>query len=225
MITAHIATLPERIESLHRIIPAISPQVDRVYVMLNGHTEVPEFLQEFSNVEYELLDNSLGDAAKFLRIGVMSKLCVLLDDDLIPVHNFIEYLQCGLQKYGGAVSLHGRRYDNKPIKSFRKSFTANYRCLGNVDKDVRVHLLGTGCTLFDNTQIRIDQTVFEERNMADVLFSRLCTLRNIPMTVLAHRAGQFLSYIPQKDTIWRQTADDTVQTKILNTFIMNWGVL
>jgi hypothetical protein len=219
MVSCHIATLPERVESLKQVIASISPQVDKVYIMLNGHTEVPSFLRELRNVNYEICDNSLTDGAKWLHVNDEPAVCVILDDDLIATPLFVKYMLEGLHRYGAAVSLHGKRYDTKPVLRFRRSYTSNFRCLGNVDSDIPVHLIGTGCMLFDNRRIMLDQSVYEYKDMADVLFSRFCTYNNIPMTVLKHRAGQFLRYIPQAETIWHRTYDDKIQTEILNNYL------
>ena len=57
MTTAHIASIPSRVESLRQCVQAIYNQVDKVYVMLNGYNEVPEFLRDlrFANCELRIL--------------------------------------------------------------------------------------------------------------------------------------------------------------------------
>jgi len=224
MISCHIATLPERENSLKKVLDAIIPQVDKVYVGLNGYDKIPDWLRDLRNVNSEIHDNSLGDGAKWIHTMDEPSICITLDDDLVATPNFVKYMLYGLDKYGGACSLHGKNYA-RPIRSFKKSMKNVYRCLGNVDKDVRVDVIGTGCMIFDNRQVILDNSVYEHKNMADVLFSRLCFRQRKPMTVLAHHAGQFLTYLPQEKTIWRETKDDSVQTKILNEFLYNWGVI
>jgi len=216
--TAHIASIPSRQESLRQCVRSIYNQVDKVYVMLNGYSEVPSFLRELRFVNYELLDNSLADSAKFLHVSDDDGFCVLLDDDLIAMPNFVAYLKQGWGKNLGAVSLHGRTYQY-PVQRFRRSYTANYRCLGSVESDKRVELIGTGCLLFSNKEIQLDLSVFEHKFMADVLFSRFCYTRGIPMTVLKHRAGQFLRYVKPETTIWSMTGHDEIQTQIINNYL------
>jgi len=220
MVIAHIATIPERENSLRQVIASVSPQVDKTYVSMNGYQVKPDWLRMERNVFTELLDNSLGDGAKWLHVNDEPAICFFLDDDLVVAHNYVKYMFYGLEKHGSAVSLHGRKYV-KPVKSFRRNFTANYRCLGNVANDEQVQLLGTGCMAFDNRQVKLDSSVFEYRLMADVLFSRFCVTNNIAMTVLSHKAGQYLKYLPPADgkTIWRNTTDDRIQTFILNSFL------
>ena len=216
--TAHIASIPSRQESLRQCVQAIYPQVDKVYVMLNGYSEVPSFLRELRNVQYELLDNSFADSAKFLHTSDDEGFCVVLDDDLVPNRNYVEYMKQGWDKERGAVSLHGRTYQY-PVQRFRRSYTANYRCLGSVEYNKKVQLIGTGCLFFSNKEIQLDLSVFERPYMADVLFSRFCYTRGIPMTVLKHRAGQFLRYVKPETTIWSMTGHDEIQTQIINNYL------
>lgn len=219
VITCHIATIPAREQSLKQVLNAILPQVDKTYVSLNAYQVCPDWLYTKHNVKYEICDNSLTDGAKWLHVNDEPGICVVLDDDLIVSNNFVCYLLTGLTRYGGAISLHGKTYANRPIARYRRSYTGNYRCLGNVVNDVRVDVLGTGCTIFSNVEVKLDDSVFEYSDMADVLFSRFCTYNKIPMTVLKHKAGQYLRYLPQVDTLWRRTNDDRIQTEICNTFL------
>jgi hypothetical protein len=228
MISCHIASLPERSESLKKTIISIYHQVDKVYVALNGYIDIPIWLVNLQHANYELLDNSLGDGAKWLHCWDEPAICFLLDDDLSVSNgvnmrqpwqqNYVLYMLEGLKRYGGAVSLHGKNYANRPVVRYRRNYTANYRCLNTVANDTRVDVIGTGCMVFDNTQIKFDQSLYEHKNMADVLFSRLCHQQGIQMTVLKHNRG-YLQYTPPKVRIWRMTTDDRIQTEIINSFL------
>lgn len=217
MITCHIASIGERKESLRLVLNAVSPQVERVYVSLNNYDSVPTWLYQYGNVWHESLNNSLGDASKFLKVNAQDGICMFLDDDLIVPKTYVKDMLKGLKRYGGAVSLHGKIY-NRPIVHFKKGF-ANYRCLNTVDHDVTgIEVLGTGCMIFDNQEVKISLEDFKFRNMADILFSKVLYERGIPMTVLKHRYG-YLRYIPQKTTIWMQAKDCTIHTAILKSFL------
>lgn len=219
MITAHIATIPSRESSLRLVLNAISPQVDKIYVSLNGYQVEPDWLHTIRNVEAEIYDNSLGDSAKLIKCFPCQGICFVLDDDLTPSPNLIHWMQWGLNKYKGVVGLHGRIYP-RPVTHFKK-WVANYRCLGNVAEDIQnIDLIGTGVMMFDNRQVKLDNSVFEYKNMLDVLFSRLCHKQGIPMTILKHNST-YLKYIPPIDghTIWRDTKDYSIQTEILNSFL------
>ena len=216
---AHLASVPSREESCKQVVTSIYNQVDKIYVALNGYDKIPNFFHTLRNVKCEVLDNSLTDGAKWLHVNDEPSVCFILDDDLIVARNYVAYMLSGLRKYGGAVSLHGKCYANRPIARFRRSYTAAYRCINGVVNDAKVDVIGTGCLAFDNQQVRLDDSVYEHKDMADVLFSRFCTYNNILMTVLKHNAGQYLRYIPQVDTIWKRTSNDMIQTEICNSFL------
>lgn len=217
MITCHIASLIEREESLKRVICAILPQVDRIYVSLNNYKDKPDWLAKEHKVHCELLDNSLKDTAKFLFIHEVEGPCLVWDDDLVLNNTTVRYLELGLMKYGGVVSLHGKRYP-RPVENFKR-WSANYRCLGTVAEDVSCDVIGTGCMMFDNRQVKLDLSVFDHPGMADVTFSRFCHKQNISMTVLKHPAN-YLTYIAPVETLWRTTKDFSLHTKLIKEFLV-----
>lgn len=216
MLTAHIASIPDRVQSLRAVVQAISPQVNRTIIALNGYTEVPVWLRNMRNVDCEILDNSLKDCAKFRHINDEPGVCFVLDDDLVVPEHYVRYLFYSLQDLGGVISLHGRIY-SRPVTHFRR-WVANYRCLGTVKENVTVDLIGTGCMAFDNTQVKVDDTIFNYAGMADIGFSRLCHEQGIRMTVLAHPAN-YLTYITPQSTIWRSVKDFSSHTKLLQEFL------
>ena len=173
MISCHIASLPERESSLRQTINSIYKQVSKIYVSLNGYPQEPNWLTEMYNTKCITLDNSLGDAAKFLNCWDEPAICLVLDDDLIVPKDYVQYMINGLAKYGGAVSLHGKKYSTRPIEHYRRNFTANFRCLNTVLEDSKVDIIGTGIMAFDNTQVKFDKSLLEHKNMADVLFAKL----------------------------------------------------
>jgi len=217
MITAHIVSIASREESLKRVICALLPQVDRIYVALNNYHVKPDWLTKERKVYCELLDNSLMDTAKFLFIHEVEGPCLVWDDDLVAPKGCAFRMAMGQVRHGGVVSLHGKRYP-RPPESFKK-WSANYRCLGNVPEDVPCDIIGTGCMIFDNRQVKLDISVFDHPGMADITFSRLCHKQNVPMTVLKHPAN-YLTYIAPVETIWRTTKDFSLHTKLIKEFLI-----
>jgi hypothetical protein len=217
MITAHIASIADREDSLRRVVQAMYMQVDSIFIALNGYKEVPAWLSRYPKAKGTLLDNRFKDCAKFLFIHETEGLCLVWDDDLIMNSTTVRYLEIGLKKYGGVVGLHGKSY-KRPPENFKK-WSANYRCLGNVTEDVMVDIIGTGCTMFDNRQVKLDLSVFEYPGLADITFSRLCHKQGVPMTVLKHPAN-YLTYIAPAETIWRTTKDFSLHTKLIKEFLI-----
>jgi len=217
MTTAHIASVPSRVESLRQCVQAIYNQVDKVYVMLNGYSEVPSFLRDLRFANCELLDNSLGDSARYLHVNDEKGVCVFVDDDLVVSNQHVAYLLSGIKKYNGIVGLHGRKY---LAGSGFKQWVGNYRCLGTVSDDVHVNLIGSGICAFSNERLYVHVSDFKRKNMADIFLSKAATEQGVPMIVLKHQSG-YVRYIPTTDgqTIWRTTRDYSYHTEMLKSYI------
>ena len=211
-----LASIEPRKELLIPVVNSLLPQVDKVHVALNGYKEIPEALRNLRNVECEILDNSLGDSAKFLHVGDYDD-CYYYgcDDDLVYPEGYCDYLQEGVNKYNGLVSLHGRKY--LPRAHF-KQWAGNYRCLNNVDQDVHVNLVGSGVCCFNTNRLKLHISDFKSHNMADCYLSRTASLQGVPMMVLAHRCN-YLTYLYPVGTIWERTRDYSVHTAVLRSYI------
>ena len=65
MIIANIATIPEREQLLEKTVNSLKNQVDIIFICLNGHAKIPNFLIGSKNIIIQLSDNKKGDAGKF----------------------------------------------------------------------------------------------------------------------------------------------------------------
>ena len=213
---AVIATIPPRKEFLIQVVNSLLPQVDKIHISLNGYTEIPPELV-LDKVECEILDNSLGDSAKFLHVSDYDDCYYYaIDDDLVYPTGYCDYLQEGVNKYNnGLVSLHGRKY--LPRAHF-KQWAGNYRCLNNVSLDVHVNMVGSGVCCFNTNRLKLHISDFKTPNMADCYLSKTASLQGIPMMVLAHSVD-YLRYLYPVGTIWESTKDYSIQTAVLRSYI------
>lgn len=176
---------------------------------------MPEELRNLRNVFCVILDNSLGDSAKFLYANIPNVIYYGADDDLVYPPGYCDYMQEGMERYDGLVSLHGRQY---PKGAGFKQWTGNYRCLNTVKEDVRVNLVGSGVCCFSTNRLKISILDFKTKNMADCYLSRKAYVQDVPMVVLKHREG-YLKYLHPKDTIWQQMRDYSLQSEILKSYV------
>jgi glycosyltransferase involved in cell wall biosynthesis len=213
-----IATLPARENNLKLVLQAISPQVDRVYVALNGHKEIPSWHGEFDNVYCEIFSNSLGDAMKAAWAFSKGNYYLPLDDDLQVPEGYVDYMIDGVNKYNGLVSLHGKIY-LPDFVSFKR-WAGNYRCLGSVSEDItHINLIGSGICAFHTDRLRVSLADFKRPNMADVFLSKLASDQGVSMVVLKHDIG-YLKYLePPDSTIWQNTRDYSYHESVMRTFI------
>ena len=219
-----IATLPERVECLKDTINSLLPQVDKIIVGLNKYNNVPPFLNN-PKIETYLLDNSLGDAAKFYKVGDYTDSYYLTcDDDLIYPTNYVNYLITKCDEYQSPVGLHGAIIKH-PVTSMYSSRTV-FHCLGDVLSDTIVDYLGTGVLCFDTAKLKINISDFKSPNMADIWFGDILKKNKISPYVLKHNKN-FLTYnqkmvINKIDTIFDEyvrTRNDKKQTEIVKTWV------
>jgi hypothetical protein len=219
MIIAGIASINTREHLLRRALKSIYPQVDKVYAVLNNYSKLPDWITSISNVEAIVSDNSMSDAGKFLFTSKYEDCYFLsIDDDMVYGNTYASDMVAGVDKYNGVVSHHGRVYP-RPFVDY-KHWTANYRCLGTVNHDVPVDLVGTGCCAFHTSRLKVDIKDFPYRNMADVFISVLAHQQSVPMWVLAHKRNYIRYLFPEGETIWRTETDTTRQTNLLRQVLV-----
>jgi len=197
-IVVGICSIPEREISLYKTLLTISPQVDTVYVTLNGYTKVPEYSEEFSNVVFELDSNERGDANKFKNIKKCKGYFFTCDDDIIYPP---DYIAKGIEKLkedsSTIYTYHGRnvkRYSNpsdyKPISNFYND-TEQIHFMLELKEDKKVDIPGTGVCFFDTRYIDVDMDIFKQPNMADIYLGIFAKNQGIPIKVLSHKRGWF----------------------------------
>jgi hypothetical protein len=216
MITVGIASIPQREASLKMVLDSLTNQVDQMNIVLNGYDHVPDYLNSYKNAWWMIADNSMGDAMKFYTIpdGVY----LGADDDLLYPNGYVSYMVSKSKEYSCPVSLAGKRFDNHPVQSYHSGFTKNYHCLKPLIGDYPVHVIGTGVCCFHTSQIVIYIDDFKTPNMADVWFALQAKEQKVPLMVVEH-TGDYLKYIPQDWTIWRNNPRKGMETEIINKIL------
>jgi hypothetical protein len=215
---AGIASLPDRVDCLEDTIISLYDQVDKIVVGLNNYTEIPEFLK-MKKIEVHLLDNSLGDAAKFYKIDdYPNHYYFSCDDDLIYPTDYCDVLIEKCEKYKSIVGLHGVIL-NKPVTSYYKNRKV-YHCLKPLKLDVEVDLLGCGACLIDTSILKISINDFPVANMGDIWLGDLCKKQNIKSYTI-ERGEDWLIYNKKMNDKWTIFEDfkskkDIVQTNIVS---------
>ena len=114
MITAQIASIPERENMLQVVVNSLINQVDQLNVMLNGYKDAPIFLKQLEfhtdKLNYYATDNETGDAAKFFRVEQAKGLFFTCDDDIQYPPDYVQVMKKKLKEYDNKVILtnHGR---------------------------------------------------------------------------------------------------------------------
>lgn len=189
-----IASLPERKDCLKDTINSLYNQVDKIIVGLNNYKEIPEFLKR-DKIESYLLDNSLGDAAKFYKVDdYKGHYYFACDDDLIYKKNFIERLMmsesfvCGVH---GSIIKH-------PCNNYYKDRIVLHS-LSALENDTEVDVIGTGCCKIDLEVLNLSLSDFKTPNKADIYLSNICKEQNVKMVSVSRKSNEFFVYNPKME--------------------------
>lgn len=194
-IVASLATIPSRVRQLEQVVEALLPQVEMVFVYLNGHEQVPSFLQRPGIiVERSQAHGDRGDAGKFFWSEELYAYHLICDDDLDYPSDYACRMVSAIERYArrAVVGLHGVVLSDRLDSYFNSRRVLHFA--RRLDEDRPVHLLGTGTVGYHHATLRVRPDDFEQRNMADVWFGLLCQQQQVPCVAISRR-DQWLSGI------------------------------
>jgi hypothetical protein len=217
-ITVGIASVPARKENLLKTLASLAEQADRIVVALNNYTEVPQELSKFPNVEPYLTDNSLADGYKFLLAGITDGVYLSCDDDLLYPTGYVQGCIEAIEKYHCIITYHGKRFDGQ-ITGYHRSFTTNVRCLGSLDRDVEVHVGGSGVMAWHTKDFKFSINDVKSPFMADLWVSKKAHETGVKIMAIAHKSDYF-QYLGTADaTIWSKRRGNQEETALLKSFL------
>lgn len=210
MITVNIASVPEREKQLYHTVFSLLDQVDKINICLNNYKHNPfDFMDRNShkiNVRFE--DNSLGDAGRYLFVEETEGWYFTVDDDLIFNSYYIEDTILRMTENNYKIATyHGRTFNSYPIDSYHQTPCLKYRCLGDVEQDVKVDIGGTGVSCFHTKDFKPPIEIFTDKNMADVLVSCYAKEQGLDVNVLSHKSDYF-RYQEVPNTIYEQRVNN-----------------
>lgn len=224
MIYCGMATIASRSDSLWRVLERLLPQVDVLYLVLNGYEYVPMKLRSLRKVRPLIGQNNLGDRGKHLFADLHNEgYFVSWDDDLIPENGAVRRLIDGVNKYKCITTYHGRRYPNHPIKSYNRGWSLRAQCLKALPFDTWVNIGGTGCMAYDLKQVRVSVDDFPMASASDLWFSIAAKRQGVKIMALAHEEGVVEHIDHGEETIWHDFTkkNDEMLAEWVNRFLIN----
>ncbi len=214
--------MPSRAASLRRALPAILPQVDRLYLYLDKYDHVPPDLAALPNVVCELPRPgapSLGSSGKFAALDQHTDPCLFFgfDDDIVYAPDHVAVLTAAIRRHRhrALVGLHAAIYE-MPCASYVKNRRLFAFRLG-LDYDVCVDELGTGTLAFHSSAIALEHRSWQHANMSDLHLMIDAVRQEVPR-IAVRRGDAFAQPIRQNqpDSLYRESLqDDSVQTALL----------
>lgn len=216
-----IATMPSRAHTFPRVLDAILPQVDRLYVYLDRFAVVPDIVAREPKI-VPLLPaevGNLGGTGKFLGAALFAEPClyVCFDDDIAYPANYVAVMRRALERhyFRALIGLHYAFFE-PPYLSYRANRQV-FHFAGGLIADLCVDMLGTGTAAFYTGSLPVDPRTWGQHNVDDLLLSIEAVKRELPRIAIRRPPG-FLRALEedQPDSIYQQiTADDTRQTEIM----------
>lgn len=222
MIRAHMATFPARRSVLKHAVGSIAAQVDRLYLVLNDYTEVPDEIAAIGNVEPILPETDLKDVGKFLPEAAPDDLVFLADDDIQYESGYADALirageALGLD--GVVVGMHGSIYGDVGANGVSdRSIYSFYRARR---KTIRVEQLGTGVLMALGRNIAPLSYMMGSQKFVDVRYAAWlqvrgvaswCIRREVPLATQLYPKGPGRGSIYKTFTL---TNPETVTAEIL----------
>lgn len=216
-----IATLAQRKESFKQVIDSIYPQVDIIYVMLNGYEDYPQWILEMPKIRPWLGHNTFSDSGKAMFANLHDCYFFLLDDDLLVPERYCEYMIEGIKKHNCIVTLHGKQFPMHKINSYLRDARLTASCLCQSGEDIKLTIGGDGCMAFDTRQFKLSIEDFLLPNMSNIWVSLAANKQGIKIMSLAHKKGYLRHIYHGDNTIWHTYTkhNDRLLTVLVNSIL------
>ena len=213
---ATIATLASRVETFRQVLPVIHPQVDHVFVYLDGYESPPSFLQDFDRISIYRAED-VGDlhcSSRFLCLQHLDAptVVVVVDDDIVYPPDYVDRLAEALHQAEepALIGVHGRIF-TPPHRSYVHDATA-FQFASQLAQPCHVHELGMGTCAFVSSHLDIDPRGWDRTDMDDIVVAIEAQRRGLPRIVVAREAG-WLKVLAkrQPDSIWVSVQKDEAE--------------
>ena len=191
-------------------VAAILPQVDQLFVFLDGFDEVPALLHDRENITV-LRSQDAGDvhaAGRFLMLRSLKRPSVVLviDDDIHYPEDYVQRLVDALAAVGGkaVVGVHGTVF-KPPYRSYITDLE-RFHFTDLLAKSRVVDELGSGTCAFLSDVLDFDIQAWPRFDANDLLLAIEAKKRGLPLICVA-RGRQWLrpQGEEQADSIWVST--------------------
>jgi hypothetical protein len=213
-----MATMPSRVSTFPVAFRSIVQQVDRLYLYLDGHEEVPEVARNYSHVIpiFSRDEGKFGSAGRFLGLIREQEPCIYVsvDDDIEYPPNYVCRLYARLRAHGYRVIIGVQgSILYRPLASYRRDRKVFYLA-DPLKCEQAADVLGAATIMFDTAVFRFDVRRWQQLNMSDLNVACEAAKSQLPMICIA-RKKNFLVPLDdsQPDSIFSTLKkDDSRQT-------------
>ncbi len=191
-IYAGMATVAGNEVALRSAVMSLLPQVDGLFLYLNGYSEVPPFLDKLEQVTCQLdpAGTRYGDAGKFWGLEqVENAIYLTCDDDILYPQDYVQRMTEALAELKGraVVCVHGSLLV-QPMENFYANGSRSVlHFAGELIRRRQVHVPGTGTCAFHSSTVDMTLDQFETANMADIWLTKFMAEKHIEAYTVAHK--------------------------------------
>jgi hypothetical protein len=210
MIRAHLATFPPRRALAERVVERIAPQVDRLFVVLNGYDAVPETMAQHPNVTAHIPDRDVKDAGKFWFSPDASDLVFLIDDDIGYPEDYVARvvrLTRGFDLARNVFGYHGHVLSPQAASGAGRQWL-NYFFHKGLGRVRGVSVIGTGTLFALGANVAPLSVMEAAAGFCDIRYNRWLHARGVLPWVLPRPAGYLTNDLPGH--LWESSLFRTV---------------
>ncbi|MGV1756327.1 class I SAM-dependent methyltransferase [Rhizobium sp. A22-96] len=213
-IVAGMATVAGNEIALRATVMSLLPQIDCLFVYLNGFTQAPRFIAEHPKIRHFIdTDGSrYGDAGKFWGLEqVEDAIYITCDDDIIYPDDFVARTVGELAQLGGqaVVGVHGAIILQPSLGYYKDRGRAVLHFERAFMRRRRVHVVATNACAFHSSTVKMTLADFRHRNMADTWLAQYLHREGIPSYIVPRKEGWLLPIEVQRPTIYEQSSAGT----------------
>lgn len=210
-IYAGMATVVGNETALRAGVVSLLPQVDRLYIYLNGFEKIPEFLNNNPRVSCHIDTDGrkYGDAGKFWGLEqVRDGIYLTCDDDVIYPENYVEQMVAELAFAGAnsVVAVHGSLLLSPNNGYYKEAGRAVFHFRQALLRKRRIHIAATIACAFHTETVRMTLEDFEHPNMADIWLARYLQDNRIPVYAVPRPSNWLIPLEVNRQTIYEQSS-------------------
>lgn len=225
MIVAGMATMPGRSHSAPRAIASLLPQVDRLWLLLDGFDRVPDFARDPRiTCQFGRDHGGLKAEGKYLGLALDRDATVYVsaDDDLLYPPGYVARMArlCRLLPGKVAAGCHGSVFA-RPVRSYVADRKVRVFYKRQIAPWRHVDLLATNGAVHLTRDMRFDVRTWTHRNQVDLNYLDE-TLTHGLRCVVGARGRDWVRPLDraQPDSIYAALQqDDSVQTRRINRLL------
>ncbi|CAN5503008.1 hypothetical protein BH11PSE9_BH11PSE9_14700 [soil metagenome] len=213
-VVAGMATVAGNELALRATVVSLLPQIDRLYLYLNGFTAAPRFVAENPKIIWTLDPDGkrYGDAGKFWGLPqAKDAIYLTCDDDITYPPDFVASMIRELAALDGRaiVGVHGSLVLQPCAAYYEMKGRAVFNYEHALMRRRQVHIAATNSAVFHSSVVTMTLADFEQPNMAAIWLAKFARSAKLPAYVVPRPDRWLTSLEVTRPTIYQESVTRT----------------